>query len=562
MAGIEKRVCAIVPQPHPDLLGSKPLDTPRPLLYRTDARFQADPFSLDGGAQSVCSGRIPLASVNQYLGIPSQYLQPLKSQSKLWQKTVLEIARRRKVQEPNLPWPSDPSLEDLTDSSPCLLGKVETRSQGLTHPFLRTNLDILVEQFLKLKENQWLQPMEPMPFEEWVTRFPLHRRPLLRQARLEAEQHGLTSKDAVMAVFIKTETSTSATDPRNISPRQLKFLSVLGPYVAAIERAAKACKYLVKGMNPEERGLHISKFWRGSVVETDFSRFDMTVSLDIIQQLERRMFRKAYPRGTQPFLDELLPLLERLEGVSAMGVRYSVAGTRASGDAHTSIANGVINRFVIWACQRNMDPSTWVSFHEGDDGIIHCDTDVKRQLCDNLSFASFLGFKLKVIEPLSHAHANFCGRHTCPECHREMCDLPRALAKFPTTFKQGELKSLVLAKALSYYATDAHTPIIGPLCRALIAHLSPVVSDRLMARRMRNMGWYDRARVARGMVKNHEEVRECCRALVSEVDGWCVKLQLAWEDQLSTWRDGVWEIPPVQVEGYLVDTKGYTIHQG
>jgi len=560
MAGIEKRVCAIVPKPHPDLL-PRPPDLPRPIHYRCDASFQ-DLLSAQKDTRPVASGRIPLASVGQFLGIPPEYLEPLKTRSKEWQKEVVAIAKRRKVQDPSLPWPADPSLEDLKDSSPCLMGGVQSRTPGLSHPYFRTNLMLLAEQFLKLRENQWLQPMEPMDFEEWVERFPDHKRVLLRQARVEAERDGLSSKDAVMAVFIKTETSTTATDPRNISPRQLKFLSVLGPFVAAIERAAKHCEYLVKGRNPEDRGAHISQYWRGAVIETDFSRFDMTVSLDIIRLVERRMFRKAFPAGTHSILDELLPLLETLQGVSAMGVRYSVAGTRASGDAHTSIANGVVNRFVIWASLRNMNPTTWVSFHEGDDGIIHCDKAVKREICDNLSFASFLGFKLKVVEPLSHAHANFCGRSTCEGCFREMCDLPRALAKFPTTFKQGELQSLILAKALSYLATDSHTPIISIMCRALVANLSPKVSARLLRRRFAEVGWYDRDRLRRGLAAKETEILPCCRAHVAEVFGWCPALQLAWEHQLAGWEFGVSELPPVLVESYLTDTKGYTIHQG
>lgn len=376
------------------------------------------------------------------------------------------------------------------------------------------------------------------------------------------EQHGLLRSDADMSVFIKVETSSNGTDPRNISPRSARFLSILGPFVSAIEHAAVQCQYLVKGLNPEDRGARISDEWRHSVIETDFSRFDMTVSTDIIETVERMMFRRAFPKGLYPDLDVVLDLLMVMKGVSAMGVQYSVAGTRASGDAHTSIANGVINRFAIWACLRNIDPSTWVSFHEGDDGVIHCDQHVTQTIVDYLPYAGFLGFKLKIVTPPSHAQAVFCGRFTCPDCFRERCDLPRALAKFHTSFKQGEPQSLVLAKALSYFATDSHTPIMGRLCWSLIQLLSPRVSARLYRRRLHSMHWYDRQRVKRGeAITSFDDALPCCRASVQLVHGWCTALQVEFEEQLETWARGVTNLPPLQVDDHLVDNEDMVIYQ-
>ncbi|APG76640.1 hypothetical protein 2 [Wenzhou crab virus 4] len=548
MAGIEKRVLAVVPKPHPDLIRGR---TELPRTFHT-------------AASALCPTRTPATAdtAAPYLGIPPIYLQPLQQTSREWQEAVLDIARRRKVQDPTLPWSVVPTLEELGDSSCCHLGPIPDRRDKLTHPWFKSNLHRLVSEFWKLPENQWLDAADPLPFEEWVLRFPLARRPLLRQAREEVHQHGLTDKDAVMAVFIKTETSTTATDPRNISPRQLKFLSVLGPYVAAIEKQAKRCSYLVKGLVPEQRGKRTAQSWRAEVIETDFSRFDMTVSQDFIEIVERSMFRRAYPAGSHPDFDSCLQMLSRMTGASSLGVLYSVAGTRASGDAHTSIANGVLNRFVIWACLRNLDPSTWDSFHEGDDGIIHCDKPVKQDICDYLNFAALLGFKLKVVRPLSHEHANFCGRHTCSVCHKEFCDLPRTLSKFHVTFKQGEPKSLLLAKALSYMATDNHTPIISVLCQALIEHLSPVVSKRLLARRIAALGWWDRERVKQGMVTTQLEPTACCRAAVCSVYDWEPALQLAWERQLATWKYGVTWLQPLSVDDYLVDSDAVTIYQG
>lgn len=532
-AGIEKRLLAVVPKPHPSLV--PPARLPRPFLY------------------------VP---GHHHLGIPPIYLRPLEQMPREWRREVAHIAARRKVQEPHLPWPADVTPDDLQDSTPCLLGQVLIKDDApLTSPMLRTNLSALTKQFWALKENQWLQHTEPMDFDLWVSRFNPSRQQQLRQAREEAERDGLMSHDAIMSVFIKTETSSNATDPRNISPRSAKFLSVLGPYVAQIETLAKACPYLVKGLTPEQRGARVSEFWRSAVIETDFSRFDMTVSEDIINTVEKTMFRIAYPEGLHPLLDECMDQLTTLTGVSNLGVQYSVAGTRASGDAHTSIANGVINRFVIWACLRNLSDTTWCSFHEGDDGVIHCDDAVRSTIVDYLPYAGLLGFRLKIVEPPTHAHATFCGRFTCVDCKREFCDLPRTLAKFHTTYKQGDAKSLVLAKALSYFATDAHTPIVGPMCAALIAHLSPKVSDRLLRRRLAAMGWWDRQRCVRGLKATPTEVSPCCRASVALITGWDTELQVQTELQLKGWERGVTTISPIWVDDHLVDGPGHVVYQ-
>jgi hypothetical protein len=387
----------------------------------------------------------------------------------------------------------------------------------------------------------------------------------LTAARERALTHGIENGHAKMNVFVKVETSTSATDPRNISPRSDEFFSILGPFVSAIEHAAHACEYLVKGLTPNQRGAIISEEWRGEVIETDFSRFDMTVSKDIVQSVELDMFRKAYPLGAYPELDAILPLLGVMSGNSRNGNSYRIDGTRASGDAHTSIANGCINRFVIWASLRKLPETSWSSFHEGDDGFINCDADIKTKVSSLLGLAGLLGFKLKVILPDSHVFAKFCGRHICDGCHNEFCDLPRTLAKLHITIKNGELKPLALAKALSYLSTDPQTPIIGRICRSLVTHLKPMVTDSQLHNRInRSFRKHEANRVKMGVVFDSNSTPfdplPCCRASVALVTGWSIDMQIAIEKQYESWSTVIWEVPPIQVSDHLVDSSSYSIY--
>jgi len=366
----------------------------------------------------------------------------------------------------------------------------------------------------------------------------------------------MLTKDSVLKSFIKIESSTTATDPRNISPRSDKFLSILGPYVAAIEKLAKRCPYLVKGLTPQERGPLMAESWRGAIVETDFSRFDMTVSRDIIVHVERMLFRKAFPPGLHPELDLILPMLETMTGYTDLGVSYTVDGTRASGDAHTSIANGFLNRFIIWSCLKWQDPKKWSSFHEGDDGFINCDNDIKDDVVANLNFAQFLGFKLKVVVPPVPEVANFCGRSICSGCHREFCDLPRAFSKFHITVKQGDARCLALAKAYSYLSTDPHTPMMSVLCQAIIDHLQPLISRSRFKRSCKQFRRYQLEKIISGQKSRCQPILPCCRAAVSLNTGWSPALQESFENQVSMWKYGVTEIEPLAVDDYQVDGDG------
>jgi hypothetical protein len=442
----------------------------------------------------------------------------------------------------------------VTGEQPCVM----TPQQPTRDPTTQClKLDQAVDRFLQLPENQWLRQTTPVPFEEWVARFKASRQVELAHARAQVAEEGIAPKDAKLKSFIKIEPSTTATDPRNISPRSERFLSILGPYVASIEKLAKECPYLVKGLTPQVRGPLMAEHWRGAIVETDFSRFDMTVSRDMIIHVERALFRKAYPEGLYPDLDLILPMLEKLTGLTDLGVSYTVDGTRASGDAHTSIANGFLNRFIIWYCLRNHDSRSWSSFHEGDDGFINCETDAVEEIVNNLNCASILGFKLKVEIPATPELANFCGRSICSDCHREFCDLPRAFSKLHVTVKQGDLKALALAKAYSYLSTDPHTPMISVLCGALIAHLEPIVSYRKLGNIIKHTRRYEVDKILKGKkdVDRNLQISPCCRAAVALQTGWSPQLQVAFEDEVREWKSGVTWISPIAVDDYQVDSE-------
>lgn len=293
---------------------------------------------------------------------------------------------------------------------------------------------------------------------------------------------GIDARKAVVKNFLKIEVSTTGTDPRNISPRSDDFLCIIGPYISAIEHRLGDLPFLVKGLDITSRDSKMNNTGRGLhhypvYYETDYSRFDMSISLEYLQDVENVFLTSCFD---DPLLDLCFELAMKTKGVSDIGLAYEVLGTRCSGDAHTSIGNGLINRFNTWLAFNNIPSHSWCSFHEGDDGILGVDSEFDDAIKYNLHLFPVLGFQLKVLRFTSFNLTTFCGRWLMSDGNRieSICDLPRTLNKLHTICADGDPPSLLLAKCLSYYHTDRATPLLGVLVTAIIRHLRPLISDR------------------------------------------------------------------------------------
>lgn len=340
----------------------------------------------------------------------------------------------------------------------------------------QTPLRALTEEWLKSEEMEWFpKHAEPLEWEAWAKRYPEKRRVQLRVARLRVRLRGIQRADATVKNFVKRETTHNFTDPRNISPRTDEFLAVMGPYVSRIEHAAAGCPFLIKGTDVRERGERLRELLGyNSFVEVDFSRFDKTIHEDIIRIFEQHVLRAPFSNDHHDYL-MCLSLLDTTTGVSRFGTRYKVRGTRCSGDAHTSISNGLLNRWLTWLCLRKLPKDSWISFHEGDDGVIGVREQYLEQVMYNLQFLGCMGFSAKLKSTKVLEEVIFCGRRIVfsPEKGVEtLCDVTRALRKFNITCSQGHVDLLLFAKAMSYSYSDGGTPIVGPVANAVAQCLS------------------------------------------------------------------------------------------
>jgi hypothetical protein len=316
-------------------------------------------------------------------------------------------------------------------------------------------------------------------------------------------------------------------------------LVTLGPYISAFEHAAALCPYLVKGLSMVDRDAKLSELQNyARIVETDFSRFDSTLNKFLMRSIEGTVFRSRFPPADFPDFDLALTYCETTTGNTLGGVRYNASG-RCSGDAHTSIGNGLVNAFVTYLCQKNLPRDEWISFHEGDDGIIGVSSQHYHQLIANLMLIGTLGFTVKVVLPASLDTAMFCGRsHYGTHTLTSMCDVRRTLLKFHISTSHLSPRRAVLAKALSYLATDRNTPIIGPLCYSIVRVLKTSHADIRAFHRVK-MSKYDRQRVMDGLVSAenllHPSICPNSRNVLELKEHISVTHQLAIEKEFYNW---------------------------
>lgn len=284
----------------------------------------------------------------------------------------------------------------------------------------------------------------------------------------------MQTKTMTVRNFLKIETSEKCGDPRNISPRNDLALSTLGPYISAIEHKLVAAPFLVKGLSLPQRIEKMSNL-RGYrfYYETDYSRFDASISAEMLASFEHMWLTLCFdPVDHEQFAGALAASLVT-SGRSDVGVTYRLLGTRCSGDAHTSVANGVMNHMLTFLMTCHL--SDCVSYHEGDDGIIATNEGIDSQF----ETLPDLGFLIKV-DKYNHLNdTSFCGMFLVDDPIRGLqmySDPLRCMAKLHTACADGLSQDLLVAKAMSIFNLNPSTPIITAWCQ----HILRVVPSRLL----------------------------------------------------------------------------------
>lgn len=259
----------------------------------------------------------------------------------------------------------------------------------------------------------------PVSHQNFVDSYSGRKRQLYQSA-LESMRAGRSTpgEDAKLQIFVKYEktdrTTKSDPVPRVISPRDPKFNIRVGRYLKPLEH--KLFKSIgkmfghttvIKGFNAVKSAELLREKWdmwkRPVAIGLDASRFDQHVSKDALAW-EHGVYLQCFKQTKhRRRLGQLLDhqLLNKCVGYVPDGeVRYTIEGTRMSGDMNTSLGNCLLMCSMIRAYARHCKVECSLA-NNGDDCVVFMEqTDLGRFMGGLDTWFLEMGFNMAVEKPV------------------------------------------------------------------------------------------------------------------------------------------------------------------
>lgn len=290
-----------------------------------------------------------------------------------------------------------------------------------------------------VKKLDWPMPI-PMTIDEFLSAYSGHRRQRYQDAYTSVQIHDLDSRDAKVKVFVKAErTNFTFKDPvsRVISPRDPRYGVSLGVYLKPLEHRIFSALRVVgrsvtlsggrrrdgdwyhapvvyKGLNARQRGSALAYAWslpsNPRAMMFDFNRFDQHVSQDALR-FEHGIYVACY-NGNED-LRRLLEMQLTNKGIAFLKdgttLRFTVHGSRMSGDMNTSLGNVLIVCILFFQFLRDFGIRAEVA-NDGDDTVLVLEAADVPTVQENLEpFMVRHGFSLRVEGVVDRLeHITFC----------------------------------------------------------------------------------------------------------------------------------------------------------
>lgn len=332
-----------------------------------------------------------------------------------------------------------------------------------------------------------LRSRNGVPYEPSDVQARQHR-PMQRARNEKAKEHtGLQSKAQFFLkadptqVKLDEKTNTLASQPvRVITQYNPEQCLALSRYTYAFKDSIlKHLHWYAPGWTPTETNdrmkLYLSSFKSYDLLETDFSKFDGTIS-PFLRSIERKAYLQYFDKNTS----EIESLLDNDQDNTVknpkMGLAYRSASERGSGSALTTDGNTIICAFVSYCRHRNEDikPRTAWSMlgpKAGDDSLDYGNFESYQKVCKDLGL-KVTGFSIprKGNRTVTFLSRTFKGSEGDMS---SICDVGRAIRNLHlSSNKVASNQDNFANKVLGYEVTDPNTPIIRNLA-ALVRRLLP-----------------------------------------------------------------------------------------
>lgn len=240
---------------------------------------------------------------------------------------------------------------------------------------------------------------------------------------------GVRKSDSYMSTFVKAEklnlSAKPDPTPRVIQPRSAVFNAAIGVFIKPMEAPIYhgiADIYgeptVFKGMNAYQQGKLMAKKWgrfaSPVAVGIDASRFDQHVSRECLEW-EHSVYRAL--NGDPEFAHYLSWQLVNRGFVRAHDgtIKYSVEGSRMSGDMNTALGNCLIMCALVWEYMHSLDITVddFALANNGDDCVVIFEDYNLTKFMDKLEgyFLDY-GFEMTVEAPVYELEGiEFCQCH-------------------------------------------------------------------------------------------------------------------------------------------------------
>jgi hypothetical protein len=279
-------------------------------------------------------------------------------------------------------------------------------------------------------------------------------------------------RQAKVKSFLKLEMYEGIKPPRTISTVQTEDTLQLGRYMATLKKKLREhFEWFMPCRTPTDTTSRIHEFCKHhkSVIETDYSKFDGSLSRFLRMEVEQEIMKAAFNNDKA-----LLALLKRdiqLPASTTNRVRYNTGYARNSGSQTTTVGNTLINAFVAYCALRTTIRQPSAALKKigpkfGDDGI---DAIIPAHM---LKVAKDLGLSVKLEDRSTDEFVTFCGRYyIMPRtCKHSIFNVSKALASIPIAFGDNKQtrKTHMKAKIEGYLAMDPETPVLSQYARQLL----------------------------------------------------------------------------------------------
>lgn len=254
------------------------------------------------------------------------------------------------------------------------------------------------------------------------------RKTIYENAALSLARDEIKEADSFITCFGKAEKTNLSKKPdppmRVVSPRNPRYNVKVGVYLKPLEheiyRAVKALfgeTTIFKGLNAKTAGIEMQAKWdkytNPVAISTDASRFDQHVSIEALRW-EHSIYLAIY--NDDPELARLLKwqLTNHCRGYCRDGkLKYTVQGTRMSGDMNTALGNCLIMCALVYSYCKERGIKKYSLANNGDDCVIICEQADYHKFVHNLHpWFKNMGFNMKVEEPVYELEQiDFCQTH-------------------------------------------------------------------------------------------------------------------------------------------------------